>query len=143
MSNIRLDEWAATSLHLYRQLDQAARFVQVEHEIDKGGEIRKIRIEAEGCSGSIELRMGHDKRGMCLRPEVRFQSSAGLPTSLTQARSRHIIFGNVLDLLTIAKGQVDHLTVWPNGECPCDFCNGSGEQRPGSSCPRCEGKGVR
>lgn len=147
MQNILATEWAHQISQLYDQANKTAGYTKVMCEFDSdplAPLARSIRFEGldRAMTATIELCVANSEQGLCMKPQARVGSSATFPGRLIQARAQLIAVTEVLDLLSVAFAQVENLTIWTDGTCPCDHCKGRGDQR-GSHCMSCKGKGVR
>lgn len=141
--NITLEEY--DELLVMLRNDMHGNFPAVS--FDLSGQSLSITHLAEDfpSTGSVHLRsLGLDafKRQRFI-VKAAFSSTHCPEPQLSQMRLELRRYEELLEALTYADANFCDYVIWQSGECPCDDCQGAGEDIRGKVCKTCGGKGVR
>ena len=143
MSNLTQKEWKERLPKLGVEINK--RYPSLAVEVNpECGEIQLRTTDpnsrwTEVCSGVIDLR---SKRTPHCHVHVAVTSGAALAGELSQVELGVAEYKTMLKALHYLKANTGHLSIWGEGECPCDYCGETGKLF-NKDCPDCEGKGVR
>lgn len=102
----------------------------------------EIRVRTDTCSGRLGLDVRRGGGEMWLATEAKVGSGAALAGDLSLVEQGLQEYRGVLDALHFLGTRTAEISIYPDGECPCDVCAGTGNAG-GRDCQFCEGKGKR
>lgn len=137
--SVTLTEWKAV-------VEDLARRVRERWPgLDTTTRDHDVSVRAPGAlAGSLRLDVNTDTKGVWMVPRVSVGSSSAYLAPLAVAVAQHNEAGRVLDVLLYMAREVDGERIYPDGECPCEKCSGTGKAfRSKDPCDACSGSGKR
>ena len=136
MKAVTQTEWACTLVELASAVRLRWPWLTVENS---SGE---IRVRTDTCSGTLALDVRRGGGEMWLATETKVGSGAALAGDLSLVENGLQEYRAVVDALHFLGTMSAEVAIYPDGECPCDVCAGTGNAG-GRDCQFCEGKGKR
>jgi len=129
-------EWS----ELLQDLEEKAKLRWPDLDMHVSNQILWVEAVNRCLTGSLDTRIGEH----CLVPKVSVGSSSSVSMDLSVAQSQLNDMQRVMDVLHWLTACTQKISIYPDGQCPCEQCAGRGTAYNSKApCKRCGGKGIR